>query len=718
MHYEPAPAVDQMSPPMGLVPEDRAPLPRWSSCPEGIPDDMNLELLANHLLKVSMIRQQCTKHRVVKMLKNGETKAVSKFLKMFPADSEALSKLTSRQLGAIMLIAESHQRQSLTASLFERNRGKNSVEVWLIDRWLRLRLGRSVSILDGDIVAAGTQALGLGQAEPPGPLTNEDAIIAGLSSKVAGDPLDHAIRGLIDRGIIRQLYQDIYDQGKYAPKAALAAYALASLLDSPLPIDLVHQHSEQIFQRHYSNLVLGNVGECISARYQDPSATFYTPLYFSLLSPSFVAAMNVVALRSNMRHSHQGLAILEGSLDPSFKFAQSMLNDFSVLAKSAHVFERTSALLRSRVDHLATAGIISRLNELLREMSGMLQTLSDAIPAYGVHTNSTIDDIAHLRVQVDEFCQRQEGRPANYDDSRLMQDTASILDTLNSHKPALTKLAETAQGLLSEITDLATKDPLGTRDRVLACYDQLESLNPDLDAINTMIGACAVDAAKLIAERLEDPLGMKSQSEAIVNDGDDSELLTETLEENQALLESNRELTARINHIEDELADYRQGQSEVTQSLQQALRNLLAGANTLTTVECLLLIKAAYPDTAVLPSAWSSAQASIHFERTDTLFESLTTLAGEYTQAIVGGTPDAEARKLFPASRYAANESQTTSNGKLRRLREFEYQGESVFFDQHLCIGTAHNTRTTIRVHFKIIAGVLVIAYCGKHIKL
>lgn len=123
MYCEPAPAFDQISPPLDLAPEDRAPLPRWSSCPEGIPDDMNLELLANHLLKISMVRQQCTKHHVVKMLKNGEAKSVYKFLRMFPADSEALSKLTAKQRGAIMLIAESHQRQSLTASLFERNRG-------------------------------------------------------------------------------------------------------------------------------------------------------------------------------------------------------------------------------------------------------------------------------------------------------------------------------------------------------------------------------------------------------------------------------------------------------------------------------------------------------------------------------------------------------------------------------------------------------------------
>lgn len=120
----------------------------------------------------------------------------------------------------------------------------------------------------------------------------------------------------------------------------------------------------------------------------------------------------------------------------------------------------------------------------------------------------------------------------------------------------------------------------------------------------------------------------------------------------------------------------------------------------------------------VLPSAYESARKLDGVsKRGNRLLTLLLKLGTEYFDVLVE-KGDAEARKIFTPSEYAACESDTAAGGHLGRRREFVINGEAVRMEQHLKIGVSSDTSLTLRCYFvwKADARRFVIGYCGEHL--
>jgi hypothetical protein len=148
------------------------------------------------------------------------------------------------------------------------------------------------------------------------------------------------------------------------------------------------------------------------------------------------------------------------------------------------------------------------------------------------------------------------------------------------------------------------------------------------------------------------------------------------------------------------------------------LRGLLREDVRSTPEQILIAYATIAPDRlVVLPSALKSAREADNFELPARLSQLLDSLVYQYLDLIRKGVPDTQAKEVL-GNRYAANESQTvTQNSRLRTLREFSYNGEVIFFRQHIGIGSGYGTQHAIRVHFKVIDEKIVIAYCGAHLE-
>jgi len=119
----------------------------------------------------------------------------------------------------------------------------------------------------------------------------------------------------------------------------------------------------------------------------------------------------------------------------------------------------------------------------------------------------------------------------------------------------------------------------------------------------------------------------------------------------------------------------------------------------------------------ILPSAWESARQSKDFKYGAKLLTMLLRLGGEYASMIQSGLPDAQARNLFGTDGYKANESNTVMTcADCVRERTFEVDGKMVVMEKHLGIGTSPDRSETIRVHFEIIDGRVVVGHCGRHL--
>lgn len=124
-----------------------------------------------------------------------------------------------------------------------------------------------------------------------------------------------------------------------------------------------------------------------------------------------------------------------------------------------------------------------------------------------------------------------------------------------------------------------------------------------------------------------------------------------------------------------------------------------------------------YPDSVVvLPEAVKSAKLSDYINL-GLAWVSLQKLCCEYLPAINSGKPDSEAKAIFPIKVFSANESlKARAPGAERDARTGVYLGKKYIFDKHLRLGWAEATTKTLRIHFDVIDGKLVIFHCGKHL--
>jgi hypothetical protein len=130
----------------------------------------------------------------------------------------------------------------------------------------------------------------------------------------------------------------------------------------------------------------------------------------------------------------------------------------------------------------------------------------------------------------------------------------------------------------------------------------------------------------------------------------------------------------------------------------------------------LLAVETAWNDRIkVLPDAIASAKSSADFRLGEQAFDLLWRLATDYWVTVQEGG-DVKARGVF-GSNYAAQEKKTLSKSGVTK-RTFDVDGEPIFMEQHLRIGTADNSSDTLRIHFCWLpkSKKIVIGHCGRHL--
>jgi len=136
-------------------------------------------------------------------------------------------------------------------------------------------------------------------------------------------------------------------------------------------------------------------------------------------------------------------------------------------------------------------------------------------------------------------------------------------------------------------------------------------------------------------------------------------------------------------------------------------------ANECTPLTLLMAISIAHKDSVVvLQSAYKAAKEHGKFRHIARLRELLLTLVTTYIAA-VNNNGDVVARKLLGKS-YAAQDA--NDNQAEKRDRTFTYNGSEVLMLKHLKIGNNDSNDDTIRVHFEVLGGKVVIGHCGPHL--
>jgi hypothetical protein len=137
----------------------------------------------------------------------------------------------------------------------------------------------------------------------------------------------------------------------------------------------------------------------------------------------------------------------------------------------------------------------------------------------------------------------------------------------------------------------------------------------------------------------------------------------------------------------------------------------LTPAESLTTIDKLLT-----NHVAILPSAYKSAKESENFRDRKGCFKLLWRLATDYRTALLTGSGDAEARKVFSYNEFASNDGEAEDRSKTQ-LR-FEHNGRIRQFSKHLKLGFKKSNAETIRIYFDYDAleQKIIVAYCGPHL--
>jgi hypothetical protein len=196
-------------------------------------------------------------------------------------------------------------------------------------------------------------------------------------------------------------------------------------------------------------------------------------------------------------------------------------------------------------------------------------------------------------------------------------------------------------------------------------------------------------------------------------------------EELDSTLSHCENLERELREVRTELHGHRayrdaMSSAETAASVPQVDRELMrrvALREGLTPADVLAFIQFTAEDrVVVLDSAWKSAKEASSFQYTPRMLEVLNTMVFPYFEALKGGNPDAVARELL-AGTYSAKESHTVANSpRFRSQREFQFEGETRYFERHLKIGNGTGL-DGMRIYFDIIGEKIVIAYAGPHLE-
>lgn len=539
-------------------------------------------------------------------------------------------------------------------------------------------------------------------------------------------------------GAIRQAYEDLFEQNSRADKAALAIWAFGSIIGCRWFLDYVYQHSPELYNRYYGELRYFDFQHNALLAETVPGNLYpeYEPLPFRLDAPT--VTLSILHLLGNWALTTAGDLLANDFQKTELDFQRIDKPEPPDIGLMVGISESCNDLTTFLIGHTSLMDLywnlslldetISALEELLANYKAHFE-LPGPFPAVRYR-----EGLQTITTCVQKFAQ----------DATPSRDLLPVVEKLSLSGGIIDRIdktyteQETLQGgrssIKEQIAKLASEDPIANRRRIEKLYKAASE--QDQDAEKAYQELCALsallnDEVTAITQYAVTELHHSADLSASGDEHGEEALLADEIHSLVPKLEEaeehNQHLAARVHQLEQEnstlkdaIDNKRSGllADSLVSDVRLLLQRKLQAENALTVEESLTLLKALYPDIEILPSAWSSARNAQAFEYTDKLWSLLSTLAGDYLNAINGGQPDCEARKLFPANAYAANESEIVQNGALKRQREFPYEGETHYFGRHLRIGVKQDARKTVRVHFDIIAGKCVIAHCGEHLKL
>lgn len=374
--------------------------------------------------------------------------------------------------------------------------------------------------------------------------------------------------------------------------------------------------------------------------------------------------------------------------------------------KLVAAFERYSVALEVKLDNRA----------LPRNLVGRDLTFKSAPSVTGLH--------AALK----RLCERE---PKALDVTAFLDDAEARMARINHVHSRITELSQTASvSVMLKLADLAKEakeEILSNRDWFSANLALLGQYIAVWDDFYAQVEALSVEASARTSK--EKPRQDRKERQAPI--------LAPVMPETEAVRQLKEQLEASKTDLSHTVAELRESRCELHRLRQAAdvlgtmpqkdnhpvvnadLIRRVTMRDNLHPAEVLAYFEFVGEDRVeILESAWRSvAEYTGKFASIERMIDLMDKLVFPYLDAMNSGTPDTQARNIFGGSKtYSAKESDTTRcDARMRAMREFTYQGEKRFFERHLRVSNLTGAEG-MRVHFDIINGRAVIAYCGPHL--
>lgn len=660
--------------------------------PFGLPTGLNVEELINQSMKVTNFIDFSRK--IAKITPKGEASYhLNDYVKNFSTGKE---KFTPKRLSAATALCIPAAREELFERAETSNLTKHSAEGVMLNAYLSAKGFPSFDCLSD---CAEIEAL-------PSYLHDGglEAVYTSLLKFRIDDCLGEQFKNL--HKIVSMVMAD-FDEPELEKFAAWAWFALASIASRRELLDAVHFKNRPVFDKYYSHLVfhadpLGVVVKQIEYEYENP----YLPIFSTIEGKGHHFIFKVYAQ----------IQMLKSELDVDDFRAIERLTDTD---KSEFLREQiTKAIVGLEDVNLDITNsfcemVKDKLCELIDFISELTDGNSQSLP--GLLTQNDFDE---AKCAIDLLI-----KSISTENSGEIEDLRkSFIELTEEIQHESSRHIEKIGQLSSDLTNLVNDSPVSNRVKIKSLCDDIEQAESDFIEFQSIYRNELTAAIGTIIN-YEIPSVTINQCEHRPNEIEITELLStiENLEDRERkLCAENTSLRAAINSEKESTLLTTQTESilGIREDVRAIMQKITRSINSCSIPELLDAITVLYPDrVVVLKSAKKAAEESLYTNK-QALWTQLNALVVDYLDSNLAGNPDSKSRKVFPVKMFAANESKTTSNSKLRKERVEMYQGKEIYFEKHLRLGVAQNIRESIRVHFEIIDGKVIIAHCGNHMNL
>lgn len=381
---------------------------------------------------------------------------------------------------------------------------------------------------------------------------------------------------------------------------------------------------------------------------------------------------------------------------------------------------------REAVDMTRRAGpVIASLRPLrlqlaVRSILGDVDALIDSARTSPAHAR-----VPTLQQQRDALARVAQSLPES-DDSAHVSVFKPWPDWLRHLEGLLDRCRRADQALIAERDEFLKRggDPVANKDYFTQAIDRIGRLDQALKE-----GLAEFD------ERLKNPPNLPATPDATAAD-----LPVDVAPDNPDAVEGLALASEIEHHLQQARVQIQEQQDKLQQAglrIERLERDLVAERAATTTSlrtdagvdswlralpairprEALSIATALRPGIRALPTAWASAEASGGFRHGRKLLALLLKLGADYLEALSSGKPDSQARTIFGVDTYKSGESDSVRACEAcMRERTFMVDGVPVIMARHLAIGTSPDKKETLRVHFEILDGKIVIGHCGPHL--